>query len=133
MTHMPVAAWRSPWHSSQAPGTTSFRNNNQIEAKPAPLPTTRRLVHGHDQKTCRRVAGGEDRSTTSRARSRRGRSRNGAAHLGKFMEKIYRDKELDYTQGPSPNPQSNQQEVHWCIARAPPPRWLDVPLLPTTY
>jgi len=66
--------------------------------------------------------GGEDRSIHFTGSQQGEGGRTALPIFGKFMEKIYRDKELGYTPGPFPKPSVKISKKYTCISESEPRR-----------
>ena len=125
MTYMLRGGMEEPGGTSQALWDYElWRNNNQIGGKTG---TTSNYSDGWYMGMTKDLVtgvwvGGEDRSTHFNGSQQGEGGRTALPIFGKFMEKIYRDKELDYTQGPFPKASVKISKKYTCVSESEPRR-----------
>ena len=125
MTYMLRGGMEEPGGTSQALWDYElWRNNNQIGGKTG---TTSNYSDGWYMGMTKDLVtgvwvGGEDRSTHFTGSQQGEGGRTALPIFGKFMEKIYRDKELDYTQGPFPKASVKISKKYTCVSESEPRR-----------
>ena len=125
MTYMLRGGMDEPGGTSQALWDYElWRNNNQIGGKTG---TTSNYSDGWYMGMTKDLmtgvwVGGEDRSIHFTGSQQGEGGRTALPIFGKFMEKIYRDKELGYTPGPFPKPSVKISKKYTCISESEPRR-----------
>jgi penicillin-binding protein 1A len=125
MTYMLRGGMEEPGGTSQ--GLWDFelwRNNNQIGGKTG---TTSNYSDGWYMGMTKDLmtgvwVGGEDRSIHFVGSQQGEGGRTALPIFGKFMEKVYRDKELGYTQGEFPKPPTKMSKKYNCVSPSEPRR-----------
>ncbi|WP_235184078.1 transglycosylase domain-containing protein [Hymenobacter sp. IS2118] len=125
MTYMLRGGMEEPGGTSQALWDYElFRKNNQIGGKTG---TTSNYSDGWYMGMTKDLVtgvwvGGEDRSIHFVGSQQGEGGRTALPIFGKFMEKIYQDKELDYTQGEFPKPSVKISKKYNCVSPSEPRR-----------
>ncbi len=125
MTYMLRGGMEEPGGTSQALWDYDlWRNNNQIGGKTG---TTSNYSDGWYMGMTKDLmtgvwVGGEDRSIHFTGSQQGEGGRTALPIFGKFMEKIYQDKELDYTPGPFPKPSVKISKKYACVSESEPRR-----------
>ena len=125
MTYMLRGGMDEPGGTSQALWDYElWRNNNQIGGKTG---TTSNYSDGWYMGMTKDLmtgvwVGGEDRSIHFTGSQQGEGGRTALPIFGKFMEKIYRDKELGYTPGPFPKPSVKISKKYNCVSDSEPRR-----------
>ncbi|SFQ74505.1 transglycosylase domain-containing protein [Hymenobacter arizonensis] len=125
MTYMLRGGMEEPGGTSQGLWDYElWRNNNQIGGKTG---TTSNYSDGWYMGMTKDLVtgvwvGGEDRSVHFTGSQQGEGGRTALPIFGKFMEKIYRDKELGYTQGEFPKPPTKISKKYNCISPSEPRR-----------